>query len=270
MSKISFSENEYTLPYVSNIDTSTARFLSRVTYYICVPLLLCFFSYRARAGLAYYAIEVFIYIAWLSIFYTQFTIAKNEPKDQRLGSVIVVLFLAFILMMAKYFWIEDIDIDFSGKEITKLDIRSTDLPLKETILKDANFRGLDANELDLEGASLVGADLRGASLVDANLVDADLTEASLVGSNLKGAKLQGITINKGTNLDCALLIDVEIDDLTKLKVAANWANAIYSPEQVVTLNKSIKQKLDMNKNKKDCKETNPYLIDQTKLTDSSE
>jgi uncharacterized protein YjbI with pentapeptide repeats len=82
---------------------------------------------------------------------------------------------------------------------------------------------------DLSGASLRGLDLTGADLSGVDLRQADLRGATLRGARLTGARLDGANLFKAmlqdTDLEGAVLLDVQFLNCAQLVTARNWASA---------------------------------------------
>lgn len=112
--------------------------------------------------------------------------------------------------------------DLLEANLQKADLRAANL-------QRANLQRANLQKADLRGANLVEANLLGADLENVNLKAADLKDAKLRAANLKGANLLGANL-QGTDLRIAESLTVE-----QIKVAHNWADALYDPEFVALL-----------------------------------
>lgn len=125
------------------------------------------------------------------------------------------------------FVISDGNADFSGRDLTDIDLSSAKLAranfadailssarlIHSTLdfadLHDVDLTGADLTHASLNGATLQGADLTmatldGASIVDADLTLANLSGASVIAANLRGALLESTNLLNANLANCHL------------------------------------------------------------------
>jgi uncharacterized protein YjbI with pentapeptide repeats len=222
------------VPAIFNFDDKLSRFLSSITFYWFVPLVLWVISWKAFART-----ELIRPLLLVSLTVTSaliFLKIRRAQDDNRLKinafrwSVLVGLcaFSAYVITNNNYLhrpmdlkredlrkaWLVGVDLHDANFENANLEgaylMRAN---LQRTHIIESNLQGAHLQGADLQGAHLQGTNLQGALIQWANLQDAHLQGTHLQGANLQGALIQWADL-QGADLQKTYLVGAHLQ----------WAN----------------------------------------------
>jgi hypothetical protein len=162
------SQNGRGLPYVFNLQSRLARYVSDMLLYWLVPCILLGFSVKAapRPGsmlLVIVTVAVTIVLVWVKI--RRWSSGQRRKMYRGLWLIEGVLVYMLILQVG----------NSSSLLVRSLNLFRANLEAQD--LKATNLQEANLQEANLQRANLLGADLRGANLWGANLQGPNLTEA---------------------------------------------------------------------------------------------
>jgi Pentapeptide repeats (8 copies) len=170
------------LPFVFNLQSRTAVWLSTFLFYWLVPSTLGIFAWKALPRP-----EAFVLIGLTGAFLIVFLFLQiRRRSDQRHKMSTLVLWLAFLFSIV--FTPVLVFLALLGRTDLPL-VRDLDLQTDLLLTRHLNLRKADLHGQELRGLNLRGADLRFADLKTANLAFTNLTGAQLIGAHLKEAHL---------------------------------------------------------------------------------
>ena len=223
---LSASQNGRGLPYIFNLQSRLARYVSGMLLYWLVPYILFVFSYKAapRLGsnrLVIITVAVTIVLVWVKIRRWSSSQRRNRYRSLWLIEGVLVYILVLQLGNSSSLLTRPLNLFHANLEaqdleainlrralLVKANLRQANLQranLQQAFLQGADLRDANLWEAELQHAELWGADLQGAFLRQAflqgaNLQGANLQEADLQGADFRQAKLQGANLTKVNNL----------------------------------------------------------------------
>lgn len=176
------------LPFVFNLQSRTANWLSKFLFYWLVPVVLGVFAWKALPRP-----EGPVLVSLTSAFIAVFLFLQLRRRSDRTHTRMLWLALLCSIFITGAMFLAFLE----GEPLL-----SRQLHLRDAVLNRQDLRGLNLVGADLEGAELFEARLEDANLAGAHLSDAELKQAYLMSARLEGAELMSADL-EGAHLEYA-------------------------------------------------------------------